>query len=135
MRPAPRISRTVPTGIRRQNGRLRPKHLAWLRSLGMCICCGAVVLNIEAMHIRAGTDGGTGIKPSDRFALPGCHACHMRQHQIGELAFWAELGIDPLDYSARLWAVTGDDVQGLRTIGRARQAIALHQRAAPQTVA
>jgi hypothetical protein len=43
------------------------------------------------------------------------------------MAFYAELGIDPLDYCARLWAVTGDIEQGMRTILRARQAIAFRR--------
>lgn len=127
MRRPARIPRSVPVGRRKPDLRQRPRHLAFIRSLGVCIACGARC-TVEAMHVRAGTDGGTGLKPSDRFCLPGCPACHRRSHQIGELAFWSELGIDPLDYSARLWAVTGDLEQGERTIARARQAIALHAR-------
>jgi hypothetical protein len=51
----------------------------------------------------------------------------MRQHQHGELSFWADLGIDPLDAALRLWSKTGDYEAGIRTIQRARQAIALHR--------
>ena len=129
-RPA-RIPRSLPQHERKPTERLRPKHLAWLRSLGVCICCGRNFLagGIAAMHVRCGTDGGTSLKPSDRFALPGCNECHARQHQVGELAFWSALGIDPLDYAARFWAVSGNTEQGLRTIMRAQQAIALHRAA------
>jgi hypothetical protein len=77
-----------------------------------------------------GSGGGTGLKPPDRYAVPLCsgfQGCHFRQHG-GELTFWAELGIDPLDLSARLWAVTGNLEEGRRAVFRARQAIALHRR-------
>jgi hypothetical protein len=55
-------------------------------------------------------------------------AHHREQHRVGELAFWSALGIDPVDYANRLWTVTGEPEQGLRTIDRARQAIAMHDR-------
>lgn len=125
MRPA-RIPRVVVQHKRRSNERVRPKHLAFVRSLRICVCCGAVG-EVDAMHVRAGTDGGMGIKPADRFTLPGCRRCHQRSHDKGELAFWAEIGIDPVDVSCRLWTVTGDREAGLRCIFRARQAIALRR--------
>lgn len=81
-RPA-RIPRSLPKHERKPQHRIRRAHLAWLVALGVCICCGAPAT--EAMHVRAGADGGMGMKPSDRFSLPGCHACHMRQHQIDVL--------------------------------------------------
>ena len=43
-------------------------------------CCAA--------HQREGADGGTGLKPSDMFAVPLCHACHGLQHRVGEKTFW-----------------------------------------------
>jgi hypothetical protein len=49
---------------------------------------------IECAHVRIGTDGGTGIKPSDRHCISLCKECHSRQHQIGEPAFERERGID-----------------------------------------
>jgi hypothetical protein len=126
-RASPRIPRTVPKGKRKPNLRRAAQHLAFVRSLGICLACGARG-PVEAMHVRGGTDGGTGMKPSDKFSVPGDHACHMRQHQIGEVAFWGQLGIDPLNVSLRLWTVSGDVTAGIRIIERARQAIELRSR-------
>lgn len=128
MRRAARIPRAVPAPRRKPNERARPKHRRFISALP-CIACGKAAPS-ECAHVRAGADGGTGYKPADRFCLPLCggDGCHHRQHTVGELSFWAALGIDPLDYAARLWAVTGDVDQGLRTIARAWLAIALHAR-------
>lgn len=80
------------------------------------------------MHVRGGTDGGIGMKPSDRYSVPGDHACHMEQHRIGEVTFWGRLGIDPLNVSLRLWTISGDVEAGVRIVERARQMIELHRR-------
>lgn len=118
-RAAPRIPRAAPLHRRKPSSRRNPAHLDFIRSLP-CLKCGAPAPS-EAAHIRIGTDGGTGLKPSDKFAAPLCHRCHIaEQHQRGERSFWGELGIDPLDVAARLYAVSGAYEQGLRTILRAR---------------
>ena len=44
-------------------------------------------LPIECAHVRMGTDGGMGLKPSDRWTISLCHDHHVEQHQIGERAF------------------------------------------------
>lgn len=126
-RAAPRIARAVPIGKRKPSDRLRPKHREWIRTLP-CLACGKAAPS-ECAHVRSSMDGGTGIKPSDRFCVPLCGpmGCHHHQHQVGETAFFADLGIDPVDTALRLWSVTGDDEQGLRAIERARQAIRLKQ--------
>lgn len=127
-----RIERHVPLPNPKPNDRLRPKHIAWIKTLP-CIKCGR--MPCDPAHVRIGnTGGGTSLKPPDRFTVPLCSSnpaigyrgCHAVQHD-GEQTFWAELGVDPADIALRLWAVTGDDEQGLRTIERARQAIALHR--------
>jgi hypothetical protein len=72
-----------------------PKHLSYVRDL-RCACCGEDAFN-EAAHVRKGTDGGTGQKPSDYFTLPLTRYCHAVQHQIGEVRFWEKAGIpDPI---------------------------------------
>lgn len=48
---------------------------------------------IEAAHVRRGTDGGTGIKPSDTWTVPACHFHHAEIHRIGEAAFERQTGI------------------------------------------
>lgn len=76
-------------------------HLQWIRG---CVCvmfsseCSGP---IEAAHIRNGTDGGTGLKPSDRYVVPLCRHHHAMQHAVGEKTFWA--GHDPLKIAARYW--------------------------------
>ena len=75
--------------------------------------------------MRTGTDGGVGVKPGDRYAIPLCTACHTKQHRIGELTFWSALRIDPLNVALRLWTVSGDEKGGARTVFRARQQIDL----------
>ena len=133
-RPAPRIPRNVLVGKRQPNEKLRPKHIAFVKTLP-CISCGAPGPN-EAAHVRMsvaehGKYNTMSRKPDDKFVVPLCHKCHIGdQHtKYAEPEFWARLGIDPIDACLRLWAITGDYDQGLRTIERARQSIALHKRA------
>ena len=126
-RPA-RIPKTMPQHRRKPNPRYAAAHLDFVRSIGICIACGAEG-RCQAMHVRNKTDGGAGLKPSDKFSLPGCAECHARQHRQGELTFWSGLGIDPLDAACRLWTISGNLEAGRRIIFRARQSIALHQNA------
>ena len=72
-------------------------HLAWVRGhdcavkgLNDHVCRGV----IEAAHVRTGTDGGTGIKPSDIWTLPLCSFAHWIQHRDGEAAFEREFDIN-----------------------------------------
>jgi hypothetical protein len=77
--------------------------------------------------VRSESDGGTGIKPSDRYSVSLCTSCHALQHEFGELRFWSILHIDPLNVALRLWTVSGDINAGERIIFRARQRIDLNQ--------
>src|SRR6516162_5539973 len=121
--PAPRIFRTVERSKPKPNLRSRVAHLAFVRRLP-CVACGKAAPS-EAAHVRTGTDGGTGMKPGDRYAVPLCAACHAKQHQIGELTFWSTLRIDPINVALRLWTVSADIKAGERTVFRARQQIDL----------
>lgn len=66
-------------------------HLQWIRGCRCAMegreghaCSGA----IEAAHVRTGTDGGMGVKPSDYWTVPFCRdGAHVPQHAEGELAF------------------------------------------------
>jgi hypothetical protein len=64
-----------------------------------------------------------GTKPHDNFAVPLARACHMRQHDQGELQFWETHGKDPfrlaLQYNARYTRETGKDPT-LNTVCRQR---------------
>lgn len=66
-------------------GKRSPAHRAWVRGHA-CSACGDTAA-IEAAHVRTGTDGGTGIKPSDRWVISLCKACHSCQHTMGEATF------------------------------------------------
>jgi hypothetical protein len=120
---APRIPRTITRPKPKPHLRGRQQHLAFVRQLP-CVACGKAAPS-EAAHVRTGTDGGVGMKPGDRYAVPLCNACHARQHRIGELSFWSARRIDPLNVALRLWTVSGDIKAGERTVFRARQQICL----------
>jgi hypothetical protein len=78
------------SGIPRRPPREWPQHIAYIHALPCCIahrnghvCHGDVI----AAHVRTGTDGGTGIKPSDFWTIPLCDGAHRSQHQMGEPEF------------------------------------------------
>lgn len=92
----------------RENPQVRcAAHLKWVRG-HMCAivvkhdCSG----RIEAAHVRGGTDGGTGVKPSDIWTIPLCSAAHAEQHKIGERAFAAKYGIDMKKIAADMAALS-----------------------------
>ena len=120
----PRIERETPRGKRRPNPRRAAKHLEFIRLLP-CVICGR--RPAQAAHVRNGTDGGTGLKPSDRYSLPLCFIHHDAQHATGELTFWAFYRVDPVDCASRLWTVSGQIEAGERIVFRARQAINLRR--------
>src|SRR5215813_891921 len=70
--PAPRIPRTTARSNPKPNLRSRVAHLAFVRLLP-CVACGKAAPS-DAAHVRTGTDGGTGMKPGDRYAVPLCSA-------------------------------------------------------------
>ena len=121
--PAPRITRTVLRGKPKPDLRRRSQHLAFVRQLP-CVVCGKAAPS-EAAHVRSGSDGGAGIKPSDRYSVSLCTDCHALQHQFGELTFWSVLRLDPLNVAFRLWTISGDLKAGERIVFRARQLIDL----------
>lgn len=92
-------------------------HLRFIRGLPCCCCHNDI--ETQAAHIRfsdAATgkvNAGVGAKPSDRFTLPLCGACHTAQHNMGdERAFWELAGFDPLILAAKLYEVSGDHALG-----------------------
>ena len=121
--PAPRIPHTAAQRKSKPDLRRRVRHLAFLRQLP-CVACGKAAPS-EAAHVRTGTDGGVGVKPGDRYAVPLCTACHAKQHRLGELTFWSALCIDPVNVALRLWTVSPDLKAGARAVFRARQHIDL----------
>ncbi|WP_188645282.1 DUF968 domain-containing protein [Tsuneonella deserti] len=87
----------LPARIKRPRNRLPrrscPAHCAWVRRHRCCVP-GCKNLPTECAHVRSGTDGGTGLKPSDRWTISLCRAHHAEQHRIGEAAFEACYTID-----------------------------------------
>ena len=73
-------------------GKRSPAHRAWVRGHACCACGSQVA--IECAHVRTGTDGGTGMKPSDRWCISLCKDCHHNQHEMGEGPFEVFYGID-----------------------------------------
>lgn len=65
--------------------RRSPAHRAWVRGFACCACGSETA--IECAHVRLGTDGGTSMKPSDRWCISLCRDCHSEQHRIGEVSF------------------------------------------------
>lgn len=70
-----------------------PAHRAWVRK-HHCSVPACLELPIESAHIRRGTDGGTGLKPSDRWVVSLCAMHHLEQHALGEQRFETKYGLD-----------------------------------------
>jgi hypothetical protein len=77
----------------RNNPRECPAHRAWVRGHQCCVP-GCNETPIECAHVRKGTDGGTGLKPSDTWVISLCGRHHSEQHRIGEDIFAAKYGLD-----------------------------------------
>ena len=80
------------------------RHLDFIRRL-VCATCLAPAPS-EACHIRAGGDGGMGMKPGDNRTIPQCHSCHMESH-TGEKRYWVDMRL-PIELSNALYVQTGD---------------------------
>lgn len=90
-------------------GRLNPAHIKWIKSLSCAVkghdCRGPVT----AHHVRRNTDGGTALKPSDKWTVPLCDGIHGAvegHHQegdrIGWLSFEQQYNIDLRALAIRL---------------------------------
>ena len=80
-------------------GKRSPAHRKWVRGHA-CSACGSMTA-IECAHVREGTDGGMGLKPSDWWTISLCKECHMLQHQIGEGSLVARHAMQPMKTLAR----------------------------------
>ena len=75
------------------SSRSNPAHRAWVRK-HHCSVPGCTKLPIECAHVRRGTDGATGLKPSDRWAISLCMNHHREQHRVGEVTFELKYGLN-----------------------------------------
>lgn len=84
---------------RENAGKRSPAHRAFVRSHGCCVP-GCDRRPVEFAHVRGGTGGGIGVKPSDRWGISLCghdiefEGHHAEQHRIGEASFAAKYAID-----------------------------------------
>lgn len=99
----------VKSGIERAPKREWPKHRKWVRG-HKCLVLPCGNRDIECAHVRAGTDGGTALKPSDWWCVPLCDFHHNLQHQIGEPLFERTYGLD-LKAEARKLAERSTDLE------------------------
>lgn len=67
-------------------------HRRFVRTHACCSCHATAA--IEFAHVRNGSDAGMGRKPSDFYGVSLCKPCHQRQHNIGEITFWAAVRKD-----------------------------------------
>jgi len=96
-----------PMGVREETQIRCDPHLKWVRGFRCAVldtkahheCFG----RMEAAHVRTGTDGGMGFKPSDCFTIPLCSAAHREQHNIGEAEFERIYGIKMRQIADGLW--------------------------------
>jgi len=86
--PELRFPAHLPMEPRKTNSRTCAAHRAWVRK-HRCSVMGCRGLPIECAHVRSGTDGGLGLKPSDKWTISLCRSHHLEQHEIGEPAFEA----------------------------------------------
>lgn len=90
-------------GVRQEPQIRSAGHLAWIRGHECAVANDECDGRIEAAHVRAGTDGGLGVKPSDCWAIPLCSNHHGFQHQVGEAAFEKRHKIDMKAIARQLW--------------------------------
>lgn len=88
----------LPKRIKRESskpdaGHRSPAHRSWVRSHGCCVP-GCDNRPIECAHVRRGTDGGTSLKPSDRWCISLCNSHHSLQHAVGEITFERTFNLD-----------------------------------------
>ena len=86
--PELRFPGRLPLEHRKSTARTCAAHRAWVRR-HRCSVPGCKRLPIECAHVRRGTDGGLGLKPSDKWTISLCQFHHLEQHEIGESAFEA----------------------------------------------
>ena len=83
----PRRRKAPKMGAREEQQIRCPSHMAWVRGHECLALDETCSDRIEAAHVRTGTDGGMGVKPSDCYVVPLCSFHHRLQHSIGEGAF------------------------------------------------
>lgn len=100
-------------------------HLAFIRQLP-CLATGKHPPN-DAAHIRYADDQcgkeytPKAMKPNDEWTIPLSREAHLAQHLMSEREYWKQLEIDPCKIAMRLWAISGDVIEGSRIIRELRR--------------
>ena len=84
--PELRFPSLLPPKLAKKTSRSCAAHRNWVRR-HRCSVRGCRNLPIECAHVRNGSDGGLGLKPSDKWTISLCQSHHLEQHEIGERAF------------------------------------------------
>lgn len=93
----------------------RRDYLAFIHDLP-CVVTG--LSPVEAAHLSKAEPlyghlgRAKGRKASDRWVIPLCSSEHRRQHDMNELAYWREVGVNPYLIALvlfGLWSDMGDD--------------------------
>jgi hypothetical protein len=87
------LPRLKPKPPKERVNRSCPGHRAWVRRHD-CSVRGCRRRPIECAHVRCGTDGGAGLKPSDKWTISLCEYHHGEQHRLGEKAFARKYELD-----------------------------------------
>ena len=70
-----------------------------------CLLCGRKPS--DPHHLRYMQPRALGRKASDEFSVPLCRIHHRLVHRVGnEVAWWKEVGIDPIEVARKLWGRT-----------------------------
>lgn len=106
-----RFPSLLPPKPPKKTSRTCAAHRSWVRKHRCCVR-GCRKLPIECAHVRTGTDGGMGLKPSDKWTISLCRDHHLEQHAIGEAAFEARYDLNLLElareFARRSPALTQD---------------------------
>lgn len=105
--PRPKRRKPVKMMVRESTVIRSPGHLRFVRA-HECAVCGGLPSGypIEAAHVRTGTDGGMGMKPSDSWTIPLCAHHHRDQHMIGEAEFENIFKINMKAFAENLWLIS-----------------------------
>lgn len=87
------LPRFKPKPSRSLSSRTCQGHRTWIRR-HLCSVPDCRQEPIVCAHVRNGTDGGTALKPSDKWTISLCQPHHGEQHDIGEPAFEAKYGVN-----------------------------------------
>lgn len=126
----PRILKSIPQHTPRERDGMSEKHTQLVAKL-CCLGCGAspfIDPTVVPHHLLRTGEHGMGIKSTDKWCVPLCHACHGpgvpgSLHELAdEDAWFSARNIDARAVARALWRNTGDLKAMNRVIDRARQA-------------